>query len=309
MNSATQTTKILAASIRVIWTEGGETPEPFTNFAAFDAWARAIGCPDPGGMSYYKTKFVITWADGQEYTGRMDLDSECMANPANILATHILRYLDYQAIAGSAQEQAEAMAYAALYTIGDAGAESSDVANNDNGSPVAALLLAMATSTRARGAPEPPAPLFCGAKHDFCGAKHDGARPLRETATLIRKELAAAGKAATGPLAGCVCRVKIDRSNTSRSIDVWIDSVPAKGMTVLNPAYIEADEAGQWPLPSRLSKRGEAMVKAASEIVNAYNRDITSERPHFYGDVSFGADLVEATRAEILATLALLKQA
>jgi hexokinase len=183
------------------------------------------------------------------------------------------------------------------------------LAVNDNASPEAAALRTVECRER-----ENDRITANAAATHYRGAKFDRSRPLRETSTMIRRELAAAGKTTGGPLSGCVCRVTTRRASMMVAIDVEIVNVPERGAPIVNGRWIEAEDSGvslAGPRPSILSKRGEAMIGAAKAIVDQFNFNKSDSMTDyscvgFYGGVTFDSDVTAAARAEVRAALALL---
>jgi hypothetical protein len=81
-------TKIPLRSITIEWSES-----PFViDGKSFVSWAaanRELGCGAKPDLGYYKTKFVITWADGEEYAGRYDIGAE-----DGFLDDHVRRFCE-----------------------------------------------------------------------------------------------------------------------------------------------------------------------------------------------------------------------
>lgn len=80
-------------------------------FEGPECWAhanRALRLIPPPTLGYYKTDFVVTWADGNTYEGRYDIGDD-----APTLEQHIIDHLTY--FVGSANQQ-----FMATYKIGPA---------------------------------------------------------------------------------------------------------------------------------------------------------------------------------------------
>lgn len=322
MNSATLTTaKIPATKIEIVWSEAGENLPTFATFAAFDSWALGVVAVVDRCC---KTEYRITFADGDTYTGRFDFLASSartglaahLRNLAGIYAGHIIPAMcvgrEVELASTLRAMKNDPAVYAMIldtYRIGDG--DPTDGTANDNASAEAAAL----RTSDGRAAEEARIVTNAAAAH-FQGSKYDRSRDVAETAKLIRKDLAAAGKTTTGPLAGCAFRVLTRRASMMVAIDVEIVSVPDHGSPIVNARQVEADiEArGAWTGLNQLSKRGESILATVQAIVDQYNfdkSDISSDYHHvgFYGGVRFGGAIEEAAREEIRRTLALLKQA
>jgi len=140
------------------------------------------------------------------------------------------------------------------------------------------------------------------------GSKYQSGRSGAEIAKLIRNEIKAACKA-DGPLFGCKVSVRY-RSATHRvAIDIEITETPA---SILNHERVLAVAANPYEvcrLP-RYTPQGEAMLAAAQQIADAYNRfesDIQTDYNNdaFFCSVTFDYGLAQRHEAAILCPVVL----
>ncbi len=83
--------------IRITWSESNDrrfVDRSFASWSFADDVIRALARSAPKGGGYDKTGFVIEWADGETYEGRIDVirDMEAEAAP---LAEHVRRSLSF----------------------------------------------------------------------------------------------------------------------------------------------------------------------------------------------------------------------
>ena len=85
--------KVKMEKIVLIWAEGWYHQEDvsFTSWDKFNATLREIS-HNQCGQGYDKVKFQIVWADGEEYTGRCDVQAD--GTDTNI-GEHVLEFLNY----------------------------------------------------------------------------------------------------------------------------------------------------------------------------------------------------------------------
>jgi len=143
----------------------------------------------------------------------------------------------------------------------------------------------------------------------YTGAMYDRDRSIVATAALIRKELNAAGKASTGPLAGCTFQVRVDRASMYTAIDAKILSIPERGASIINGRWVEQEDSRKaivGPRQAILSNRGAAIIKAVESIIAAYNFDKSDSMTDyhnaaFYTGVTFATGIESAAIAEVRA--------
>jgi hypothetical protein len=144
------------------------------------------------------------------------------------------------------------------------------------------------------------------AKSHWTGAKYDPERPFKETAKLIRQELAAAAKA-DGVLKGVKCRVRAGWSTHRRSLDIDIINVPTGDkMPIMNPARVEAEMRAPHdfhPIPW-LSKRGKGIQEAVERVTAQYSYDKSDTMTDlcdvaFHVSVTFASEVTEVHRTEV----------
>jgi hypothetical protein len=147
------------------------------------------------------------------------------------------------------------------------------------------------------------------AKSHWTGAKYDAKRPLKDTAKLIRQELAAASKA--GVLAGVKCRVRSGRATYRGAIDIEIVEVPVGDrMPIMNPARIEFEmnePHGFSGLPW-MSTRGKKIEAAVEAVAKQYSYDKSDSMSDysdvaFHVSVTFAGEVQAAHRAEVEAAV------
>lgn len=68
------TSKTPATKIEILWSEAAIEPQAFTAWRDVDMVLFAVATSRPRSTGgYYKTGFRITWADGETYEGRIDV--------------------------------------------------------------------------------------------------------------------------------------------------------------------------------------------------------------------------------------------
>lgn len=142
-------------------------------------------------------------------------------------------------------------------------------------------------------------------KGHWTGAKYDKERPFKETAKLIRQELAAASKV-NGVLNGVKCRVRSERATHSMALDITVLDAHLDKMPIMNPKRIEAemsDPHGFHGVPW-LSQRGRCIQKEIERIANQYSFDRSDTLTdyhcsEFFLSVTFADKVQEAHRGEV----------
>lgn len=86
--------KIAVRDIQIHWTENNGTKErTYPSLARVNSSLRYWAITAPvHGQGYHKTKFTLTWEDGGQYSGRIDLEREAHGN---IMGNHIRSYLEF----------------------------------------------------------------------------------------------------------------------------------------------------------------------------------------------------------------------
>ncbi len=144
------------------------------------------------------------------------------------------------------------------------------------------------------------------ANSHWTGAKYDKERPFKDTAKLVRQELAAAAKA-NGPLKGVKCSVKSAWSTHKRSLDITITEVPTGDkMPIMNPARVEFEMRNPHahPLGGWLSTRGRAIEAAVESIARQYSYDKSDSMSDYHDtafhiSVTFASEVRRSHRSEV----------
>ncbi len=86
--------KIEMKSIQIIWHEGtGEFDgKIFADWNEFNDTLAKIAVQHGGSLGYSKTKFLLTWNDGETYEGRLDVNAEDDLNVEQHILDHLTFY-------------------------------------------------------------------------------------------------------------------------------------------------------------------------------------------------------------------------
>lgn len=80
-------TKIKIASIMLLWSEYDDRENvTFHSWAAAEAFVAKVRADEVAGpgIGYCKTKWTITWADGRQWTTRLDVDADTIGLGAEV---------------------------------------------------------------------------------------------------------------------------------------------------------------------------------------------------------------------------------
>ena len=118
-----------AVKVTINWTEAGMLEG--TSVEGGDVWEKIdtlltmmLGAyRAQGGRGYAKTGFTVEWADGETYTGRMDIGDPNHGEGRQSLAHHINSFLDFMTGPDSPpyfteEKVASAVAFREAYQIG-----------------------------------------------------------------------------------------------------------------------------------------------------------------------------------------------
>lgn len=100
----TKNKKIKLKDIEILWAEGrtsnyDEFPKKYKSWKAANDAIKPIAKDNGSSGGYNKTKFVVTFADGETYEGRLDVTMGAEDNPfntSNVVGQHIKDFLMYQ---------------------------------------------------------------------------------------------------------------------------------------------------------------------------------------------------------------------
>lgn len=231
--------------------------------------------PNTGG--YDKTDFRVTWADGEIYDGRADIQRDHVVGYD--LADHIRSFLGY--LAGTVRP---------AHVTSDDKWEAIKASNKDSAPSALEFLSKYDLSWDAPPTP-PPAPKAkpppVEPPSHFEGSKYQATKDLRtvEIAKLIRKDLKAAFPGV---------KFSVTCGSGHNAIDVEIKSLPHGVTTVRNPHYIPGsnDPAKQ----CHTTEEAMAFEKQVEAVVNAYNfdrSDIQSDyfNVNFYESVKWSSEV------------------
>lgn len=105
--------KIKMEKIVILWSEGlYEENVTFTSWKAFNAQLHEIAQQhDKDGYTgaYAKTKFALTWADGEVYEGRLDVNTRSDTNVGQHMLDHLRFYTGQYCPSHMEQEQYQAI--------------------------------------------------------------------------------------------------------------------------------------------------------------------------------------------------------
>lgn len=301
-NDTTGSPLVAVASIEITESERTVTGV-WPTFADVDDSLRAFAAGD--GCS--KVWFTVTWADGHQHHGRIDVMPEHQHRVA-IVGAHIRRYAEgctlrrIPTAAGNTREQWEAMLAAMGITAKDQATlnallDGYDLGHvttpEETGAEVAAIEAAR-TAERARVAAESQARLEATW---WTGEKYDSKLTMGEVSRRVRAELVATAKITPSILAGCTFAMR----SSGRAIYVRV--TPPAGTEVVSQerARLEAERPHAHHTEPVWTDLGQAILAMAETLGNAYNYDRSDwgrghdhVRQAFMLDVSFANGVREA---------------